>query len=182
VVQTTGLFGAKLGELESFLPLDLENSSSKIFGKTKEELVWIENDLDKALESFVKAIQTKPDYVEAKYSYGYAEYLKNNFEVAAAVFDDVLKQKDMPEAHLYLGISLVKLRNVDASIPHFKAAVVAKDDESTALAHRYLGGIYMQKKQNAEAAAELEKYVKLVPKAPDADKLKSTIADLKKNS
>jgi regulator of sirC expression with transglutaminase-like and TPR domain len=40
----------------------------------------------------------------------------------------------------------------------------------------------MQKKQNAEAAAELEKYVKLVPKAPDADKLKSTIADLKKNS
>ncbi len=45
----TGLFGAKLGELESFLPPDLENSSSKVFGKTKDELVWIENDLDKAL-------------------------------------------------------------------------------------------------------------------------------------
>ena len=28
----TGLFGAKLGELESFLPPDLENSSSKFFG------------------------------------------------------------------------------------------------------------------------------------------------------
>ena len=45
----TGLFGAKLGELESFLPPDLENSSSKVFGKTKEELVWIDNDLDRAL-------------------------------------------------------------------------------------------------------------------------------------
>jgi thiol:disulfide interchange protein DsbD len=46
----TGLFGAKLGELESFLPPDLENSSSKVFGKTaKEELTWIDNDLDKAL-------------------------------------------------------------------------------------------------------------------------------------
>jgi thiol:disulfide interchange protein DsbD len=45
----TGLFGAKLGELESFLPPDLENSSSKVFGKTKEELAWIDNDLDKAL-------------------------------------------------------------------------------------------------------------------------------------
>ncbi|MEP6902692.1 MAG: cytochrome c biogenesis protein CcdA [Actinomycetota bacterium] len=44
----TGLFGAKLGELESFLPPDLENSSSKVFGKTKDELVWIENDLEKA--------------------------------------------------------------------------------------------------------------------------------------
>src|SRR5215204_1018625 len=45
----TGLFGAKLGELESFLPPDLENSSSKVFGKSKDELAWIENDLDKAL-------------------------------------------------------------------------------------------------------------------------------------
>ncbi len=45
----TGLFGAKLGELESFLPPDLENSSSKVFGKTKEELTWIDNDLEKAL-------------------------------------------------------------------------------------------------------------------------------------
>jgi tetratricopeptide (TPR) repeat protein len=140
------------------------------------------NDLDGALASFVKAIQLKPDYLEAKYSYGFTEYLRNNFEVSAAVFDDVLKQKDMPEAHLYLGISLVKLKNIDASIVHFKAAIATKDDESTALAHRYLGGIYLQKKQNADAATELEKYLKLVPKTPDADKLRLTIADLKKNS
>lgn len=46
----TGLFGAKLGELESFLPLDLDGSSSKVFGgKSKDELTWIDNDLDKAL-------------------------------------------------------------------------------------------------------------------------------------
>jgi Flp pilus assembly protein TadD len=141
-----------------------------------------ENDLDKALESFVKAISIKSDYLEPKYSVGYTQYLKNNFEVAAAVFDDVLKQKEMPEAHLYLGISLAKLKNVDAAIPHFKAAIAAKDDAGMALAHRYLGGIYMQKKQNAEAAAELQKYLDLVPKTPDADKLKSTIADLKKSS
>jgi len=141
-----------------------------------------EKDLDKALESFVKAIAIKSDYLEAKYSVGYIQYLKNNFEVSAAIFDDVLKVKQMPEAHLYLGISLAKLHNMDAALPHFKAALAAKDDESMALAHRYLGGIYMQKKQNAEAAAELEKYLKLVPKTPDADKLRSTIADLKKQS
>lgn len=45
----TGLFGAKLGELESFLPPDLDNSASKVFGKSKDEPVWIENDLDQAL-------------------------------------------------------------------------------------------------------------------------------------
>lgn len=46
----TGLFGAKLGELESFLPPDLNNTSSKFFGgKSAEQLTWIENDLDKAI-------------------------------------------------------------------------------------------------------------------------------------
>ncbi len=46
----TGLFGAKLGEIESFLPPDLSNNSSKVFGaKSSQELTWIENDLDKAL-------------------------------------------------------------------------------------------------------------------------------------
>jgi len=164
------LFDEAIAQYADFAPAYYERGSSYM------KL----NDLDKALESFVKAIQIKSDYLEPKYSVGYTQYLKNNFEVAAAVFDDVLKQKEMPEAHLYLGVSLAKLRNVDGAIPHFKAAIAAKDDESMALAHRYLGWIYIQKKQNLDAAAELEKYLKLVPKTPDADKLRSTIADLKK--
>lgn len=45
----TGLFGAKLGELESFLPPDLENTSSKNFGSSREELSWITNDYEAAL-------------------------------------------------------------------------------------------------------------------------------------
>jgi thiol:disulfide interchange protein DsbD len=45
----TGLFGAKLGELESFLPPDLENSSARFFGNRKEELAWISNDYEAAL-------------------------------------------------------------------------------------------------------------------------------------
>ncbi len=46
----TGLFGAKLGELESFLPPDLENSSARVFGKTKDETEWIYNDYEAALK------------------------------------------------------------------------------------------------------------------------------------
>lgn len=45
----TGLFGAKLGELESFLPPDLETNSAKFFGGKEEKLKWIDNDLEKAL-------------------------------------------------------------------------------------------------------------------------------------
>lgn len=142
-----------------------------------------ENDLDKALEAFVKAISIKPDYVEAKYSVGYTQYLKKNYEVAAAVFDDVLKQQsDMAEANMYLGISLFNLKNVDAAEAGLKKAVSAKGGEKLALAHLYLGQIYAQKKKNADAVTELEKYLELLPKAPNAERIRTAIADLKKQS
>ncbi|MEP7149025.1 MAG: tetratricopeptide repeat protein [Acidobacteriota bacterium] len=142
-----------------------------------------ENDLDKALEAFVKAVSLKPDYIEAKYSFGYTQYLKKNYVVAAAVFEDVLKQEpDMPEASMYLGISLYNLKDVDAAEAGLKKAVSAKGGEKLALAHLYLGQIYAQKKKNAAAVTELEKYLELLPKAPNADRIKSAIADLKKQT
>lgn len=45
----TGLFGAKLGELESFLPPDLNKNSARLFGGGKDELDWIVNDFDGAM-------------------------------------------------------------------------------------------------------------------------------------
>lgn len=142
-----------------------------------------EKDLDGALASFVRAIEIKQDYLQAKYSAGYTHFQKKNYEVAAAIFDDVLKQKrDMAEAHMYLGISLYNLKNVEAAEAALRSAIATRDGESVALAHRYLGGIYAQKKKNSDAAAELQRYLELVPKAPDADRLRATIEDLKKKS
>jgi len=142
-----------------------------------------DNDLDKALEAFVKAVSIKPDYVEAKYSVGYTQYLKKNYVVAAAVFDDVLHQQaDMPEASMYLGISLYNLKNIDAAEAGLKKAVATTGGEKLALAHLYLGQIYAQKKRNADAVTELEKYLELLPKAPNAERIRTAIADLKKQS
>jgi thiol:disulfide interchange protein len=45
----TGLFGAKLGELEAFLPPDLGNNSSNFVGGKSDELSWIVNDYPAAL-------------------------------------------------------------------------------------------------------------------------------------
>jgi len=142
-----------------------------------------ENELDKALESFVKAIELKPDYVEAKFSVGYTQYQKKNYEVAAAVFDDVLKQKaDMIDAQMYQGISLFYLKNTVAAEAVLKKTIATPAGEKMPLAHLYLGQIYAQKKKNAEAIVELEKYLELLPKAPNADRIKAAIADLKKQA
>lgn len=56
----TGLFGAKLGELEAFLPPDLSrNSSGKI---DSERLEWIMNDYDGALQK--ARVENKPLFVD----------------------------------------------------------------------------------------------------------------------
>jgi Flp pilus assembly protein TadD len=142
-----------------------------------------EKSLDKALAAFVKAVELDPNYFEAKYSVGYTHYLKKNYEIASAIFVDVLKhRRNFPEAFLYLGVSLYYLKNSADAEKALKAALLLKDDASTALAHRFLGGMYLQANRKAEAAAELQKYLELVPAAPDAARLRTTIEELKKNS
>jgi tetratricopeptide (TPR) repeat protein len=141
------------------------------------------NDADKATEAFVKAISIKSDYTEAKYGYALAQFEKKNYEVAAAAFNDVLQEKkDMAEAHLNLGISLFYLKNVNAAESELKSAISSKGGDKMALAHLYLGQIYAQKKKNADAVTELEKYLELLPKAPNAERIRSAIADLKKQT
>lgn len=46
----TGLFGAKLGELEAFLPPELEVSAANKFGGGSAEPAWITNDYEAALQ------------------------------------------------------------------------------------------------------------------------------------
>ncbi len=56
---------------------------------------------------------------------------------------------------------------------------ISNGGENLALAHKYLGGVYMSTHKNKEAADELEKYLQLDPKAQDADRIKGTIKDLR---
>ena len=67
-----------------------------------------------------------------------------------------------------LGVSLFERRNRAV----FLTDAGRRLFESTRVAFR----------QVAEAAAELQRFLTLVPKAPDAEKLKATIANLKKTS
>jgi predicted Zn-dependent protease len=140
-----------------------------------------QNDLDNAMLSFQKAIAAKPDFIDAKMSYGMTLIGMKNYEMAASVFQDVMKQKnDVPSSYYNFGIAMMGMNKIDIAEKAFKYALSLKGGENLAAAHKYLGSIYMQKKQNAEAIAELQKYLELMPKAGDADRIKAAIEELKK--
>lgn len=137
------------------------------------------NQLDKAGEAYEALIKLKPNDATAQLNLGIVLFNKKKFEEAETHLRKALELSHSgPMGHYYLGLTLISLKRYNEALPEFEATV-ANGGENLALAHKYLGGLYMSTHKNKEAADELEKYLKLDPKAPDADRIKGTIKDLR---
>ena len=133
---------------------------------------------DKASETYEALLKLKPNDPAAHLNLGIAAYNKKGMEDAETHFRKALELKSTgPTAHYYLGLIMVSTKRYPEAVPEFEAAI-ANGGDNLALAHKYLGGLYMNSKPK-QAADELEKYLKLDPKAPDADRIKGTIKDLR---
>ena len=135
--------------------------------------------LDRALESYKAAAQALPDDPSIQLNYGTALTQKKEFAEAEKQLRRALKKLDKSATgHMYLGVALIGLKNIDEAERELQQAAKLGGDQMGA-AHKYLGGIYWQRKEYKRAADELETYVKLSPKAPDAEQIKGTIKELR---
>ena len=136
-------------------------------------------DWDKATETYEALIKLKPNDTAAHQNLGIVAFNRKKLEDAETHFRKALELKSTgPTAHYYLGLILISTKRFPEAQTEFEAAI-ANGGENLALAHRYLGGLLMSAGKNKEAADELEKYLKLDPKAQDADKIKGTVKDLR---
>ncbi|MBD0371537.1 MAG: tetratricopeptide repeat protein [Pyrinomonadaceae bacterium] len=145
---------------------------------------------DKAVEPLQKAVKIAPTEFFPHLNYGIALLNKKSFAEAETELRAALKiNNDAPTAHMYLGVALLTLSR-DAKTNQYDMAkyseaqkeleaAAASGKPEVAMAHKYLGGIYMGNKEYKRAADELEIYLKLTPKAPDAEKLKGIVKDLR---
>jgi Flp pilus assembly protein TadD len=146
---------------------------------------------EKAAEALQKAVKLAPTEFSAHLNYGIALLNKKSFTEAETELRQALQlNSNAPTAHMYLGLALLTLSRDQKtnqytdmakyaeSQKEFEAAAASGKPE-VAMAHKYLGGIYMGNKEYKRAADELELYLKLTPKAPDADRLKTIIKDLR---
>lgn len=136
-------------------------------------------EMDKAGETFEALLKLKPNDPAAHLNLGIVAFNKKKMEDAESHLRKALELKSAgPSAHYYLGLTLIGLKRYPEAQTAFEAAI-ANGGENLALAHKYLGGLYMSAHKNQQAADELEKYLKLDPKAPDAERIKGTIKDLR---
>ena len=120
---------------------------------------------DKAGETYDALLKLKPNDTAAHLNLGIAAYNQKKMEDAETHFRKALELKSAgPTAHYYLGLILVSTKRYPEAQTEFEAAI-ANGGENLALAHKYLGGLYMSAGKNQQAADELEKYLKLDPKA-----------------
>ena len=137
------------------------------------------NQADKAVEVLRQAVRIAPDAIPPRLNYGIALLQKRSFAESEAELRQVLRRNDgAATAHLYLGINLIHLRNYNEAEKELHRAISLSADELH-LAHYYLGGIYWRNKEYQRAADELEKHLREAPKAPDAERVRATIKELR---
>ena len=136
-------------------------------------------DWDKAGQTYEALLKLKPTDVAAHLNLGIVAFNKKKMDEAEAHLRKALELKATgPTAHYYLGLIFVSTKRYEEALQEFELTV-SNGGENIPLAHKYLGGLYMSTHKNQQAADELEKYLKLDPKAADADRIKGTIQDLR---
>jgi tetratricopeptide (TPR) repeat protein len=135
---------------------------------------------DKAVEPLRSATRLSPDAFNPKLNLGIALLETRQYAEAEAQLREALKISSIPTAHMYLGLTLVRLKNFEEAQHELETAIsVGGDNPNLAQAHRYLGGLYWRKGDNRRAVAEFEAYLRLTPNAPDAERVRGTVKDLR---
>jgi cytochrome c-type biogenesis protein CcmH/NrfG len=101
--------------------------------------------------------------------------------LAVTELQTALKQREQSaNGHLYLGQALANLgRFAEAEVQLTRAIELGGDEVKDA--HRFLGAIYLQRGEREKGVAEFETYLKLAPKAKDAEQVRQMIRQNKRS-
>lgn len=136
--------------------------------------------IDLAVDELSKAAAIDPSDFQTKLNYGIALMGKR---VAADAETQLRAAAELDRTavtpHYYLGLLFVQNKRLDDAQKEMEAARLLKGEKDFPLVHKYLAGIYWEKKQYRAAADELEKYVQLDPTAKGIEQMRKTIVDLR---
>ena len=136
---------------------------------------------NKAVQPLRSATTLSPDASAPRLNLGIALLETKQFADAETQLREVLKATSVPTAHMYLGLTLARLHHGEEAEKELRQAISLSGDQ-LALAHYYLGGLYWQNRDYRRAADELETYLRLIPNAQDAERVRGTIKELRAKS
>ncbi len=136
-------------------------------------------EMSKVADSMEELLKLTPNDSHAHKNLGIALYNQKEFADAETHLREAIKLTSTdPVSHYYLGLTLVSIKKYAEAETELELTIKNGGDK-LALAHKFLGGLYLSSGKTQQAADELEKYLKLDPKAADAERIKGTIKDLR---
>jgi tetratricopeptide (TPR) repeat protein len=145
-------------------------------------------DANRAVEPLRSATKLRPEAFSPKLNLGIALLETHQYADADTQLRGALKISSTPAAHMYLGLALIGSKRYADAQQELETAI-SNGGENLGQAHRYLGGIYWrladasrQKQDYARAINEFETYLRLTPNAPDAERIRVTIKELRSKS
>jgi tetratricopeptide (TPR) repeat protein len=137
------------------------------------------NQLENADEAFQGALKIDPDAFPALVNRGIANFMMKRYGEAVPILRKAVKKNEESAVpHYFLGQSLANLGLFDDAEKELLLSIKLGNEDMKE-AHRILAIIYSSRGDKKQAASELEAYLKLAPDAPDAEKLKDKIRELK---
>ncbi len=113
--------------------------------------------VDDAIDCYTKLLEIEPDNDKIYYELGHLYLLKNDNLPAVNAFSMALeKDEENPFYHNSLAFALVQLEQYDEAIEHYQKAInINPDPYWTSIVCQALGSVYLEIKQNYEAAIVL---------------------------
>lgn len=137
------------------------------------------NERHKAADALRSAVRLMPDDFTSRLNFGISLVeIKNHTEAESHLRTALAKNSGSPLAHMYLGVALIGLNNLAEAESELLTAVKLGGPR-LGLPHYYLGGIYWRQGKYTPAVAELEKYLQAAPNAPNAERVRATISQLR---
>lgn len=136
-----------------------------------------------AATAFMRATTVNPRSFDSSYGLSYSEYQSRNFNEAVRAGEVALSLKrDSVEANLILGMSYRAVKNFRRAEEVLKDAAKLGDGKNADV-HWHLALLYGKDLNRfAEAAKQLETYLKIAKDAPNADEIRKLIKFFKAKS
>lgn len=134
---------------------------------------------EKADEAFQNALKIDAESFPALINRGIANVTMKRYGEAVPILRKALKQDEQSAVgHYFLGQALANLGLFNDAEKELQTSLKLGKEEMKE-AHRILAIIYSSRGDKKKAADELEAYLKVAPKAPDAEKLRAMIQQLR---
>lgn len=132
---------------------------------------------DEAIDCYTKLLEIEPDNDKVYYELGHLYLQKNESLCAVNAFSMALeKEEENPFYHNSMGFALVQLEQYDEAIEHYQRAInINPDPYWTSIVCQALGSVYLEIKQNPEAAIVLYQTASVLN--PDSEESQIAIGD-----